>query len=111
MNEINPTDLYVEIINHPVSGFAPLRPMGIKITHVPTGLFAISEAARSQHGNRDLAYHKLKQLLGENKSVDLSREAFDLWRQSNISTEKDAYAFMEGWKAARQTTETTQTRN
>lgn len=103
MNEINPKDLRVEIINNPICGFAPLNSRCIRITHIPTGLATESETHRSQHGNRELAYQALKKLLAEAGKLDPARQAFDQWRRENISTEKDAYAFMEGWKACNQT--------
>lgn len=108
MNELNPKDLLIDVVGKAVLGFAPLNPKGIKITHIPTGLHAEADTDRSQHRNRELAYQKLKQLVAAYNEADPAREAFEQWRDQALanwkeSSEKDAYAFMEGWKAARQT--------
>jgi len=47
----------------PTTGLLVGMPKGVKVTHRPTGLFAVSEHERSQHRNRELAWNKLQEML------------------------------------------------
>jgi protein subunit release factor A len=38
-------------------------PVGVKITHIPTGLYAICNSERSMHRNRDIALEKLERIV------------------------------------------------
>lgn len=54
---ISPSELTVEIWPQarPGGQHVGIGPMGIKMTHIPTGMVAISTSARSQHRNRSIA--------------------------------------------------------
>lgn len=47
----------------PTTGMRVGMPKGVKVTHRPTGLFAVSEDERSQHRNREVAWNKLQEML------------------------------------------------
>ena len=47
----------------PTTGMRVGMPKGVKVTHRPTGLFAVSEDERSQHMNREVAWNKLQDML------------------------------------------------
>ena len=47
----------------PTTGMRVGMPRGVKVTHRPTGLFAVSEDERSQHRNREVAWNKLQEML------------------------------------------------
>jgi peptide chain release factor 2 len=61
--EIDSNDLKVECYPNVVKGMKVGIPVGVKITHVPTGLSTICEEHRSQHKNRDEALRQLEALL------------------------------------------------
>ena len=62
------------------SGFAINHIDGIKITHIPTGIEAISEDERSQHKNRMVAIALLKTKLRDHK--DNNKKASELLLES-----------------------------
>jgi len=55
--EINPKDISITGYNTGGSWFPNLS--GIRITHIPTGIYAESGAERSQHANKAVAYDLL----------------------------------------------------
>lgn len=59
--EIPAPDLEIEIWpQRPPGGqHVGAGPRGVKITHIPSGLIAISDAGRSQHVNRQIAMDML----------------------------------------------------
>jgi len=61
--KIDHNDLKVECYPNIVKGMKAGIPVGVKITHVPTGLYTICEEHRSQHKNRDEALRQLEALL------------------------------------------------
>jgi protein subunit release factor A len=54
---MNPEDLTIETYPYPTKGGQHVNDArcGVKITHIPSGLVAISEAGRAQFINRDVA--------------------------------------------------------
>lgn len=55
-DEIDPADLLIEIWSRrPPGGQQVSVDCGVKITHLPSGLIAISSNERSQHRNRSIA--------------------------------------------------------
>lgn len=57
--DIPPEDLLIEAYNPRPGGQQAGVRTGVKVTHLPTGLVAISEADRSQHRNKDIALHMI----------------------------------------------------
>ena len=54
--EVRSDDLLLETYNpYPPGGQHVGVSYGIKVTHIPTGLIAISTAGRSQHRNKEIA--------------------------------------------------------
>lgn len=55
-------DCVTEVINlRPPGGqHVGTAPTGIKVTHIPTGLYAYCDSARSQHKNRDIAFQMVE---------------------------------------------------
>jgi peptide chain release factor 2 len=59
-NPIRPEDLRIEVVRpHPPGGQHVGVYCGVKITHIPTGLVAICDAARSQFRNKKIAMDML----------------------------------------------------
>lgn len=67
--EIKPSDLRIDIIFKPMGGFAPASTSGIRVVHLPTGIFAEATEARSQHQNRDVAFSRLLEALKHHGKV------------------------------------------
>jgi protein subunit release factor A len=62
---LNPTDLKTESFPKQPEGGMQIgkMPVGVKITHIPTGLAVICNSERSMHLNRDIALAKLERLV------------------------------------------------
>ena len=61
--DIRPEDFTVDVVVKPMGGFAPVNTQGVRVTHKPTGISVICDAARSQHTNRHQAFEKLSAIL------------------------------------------------
>lgn len=62
--QINPLDFYVDTFTIPgASVWSSLRNTVVRVTHLPTGLYAESSASRSQHRNKAKAMELLKRKL------------------------------------------------
>ena len=53
----------------------------VRVTHIPTGLCAVSQAERSQHLNRKIALARLSQLLRRKKQEAEAKQTRIRWRQ------------------------------
>lgn len=63
---MNPADLIVEIVVDKTTGMSTGSISNtIKVTHVPTGLVAVSSYGRSQHKNRHIAMSMIEYGLAE----------------------------------------------
>ncbi len=55
----------------------------VRVTHIPTGLCAVSQAERSQHLNKKIALARLSQLLRERELESQSKQEQHLWQRHN----------------------------
>lgn len=62
MSELEPKDLIIEVIATNSSGWFPLM-NGVRITHIPSRIFAESTEERSMHRNRNTAIARLTEKL------------------------------------------------
>lgn len=62
---LKPEDIVVDIANYPTRGMLVGIPVGVKITHKPTGTTVIESSERSQHRNRELALQKLEKMVAD----------------------------------------------
>ena len=53
-----PDEIFIEVYpERPQGGqHVTVTSSGVKVTHIPTGTIAISQMARSQHKNREIAF-------------------------------------------------------
>lgn len=65
---INHQDLNITMV-YSGGGFAQRTPIGIELTHSPTGLKALSTGERSAHANKAKAMELLEQALGKRKET------------------------------------------
>lgn len=72
LKEIKLQDLRVESYTPPGSGWAIYGKIGVRMTHIPTGVYACSHLERSSHANRDKAYALLVEYL---HCAGMSRDA------------------------------------
>ena len=56
----------------------------IRVTHIPTGLCAVSQAERSQYLNKKIALARLDQLLRHRKEEAEAEQTQVFWRQQNL---------------------------
>tara|TARA_R110001606_G_scaffold87262_1_gene197050 strand:- start:2053 stop:2472 length:420 start_codon:yes stop_codon:yes gene_type:complete len=98
---IKPCDLKIDSWrSSPESAWVPSRKIGVRVTHLPTGIVVESEKFRSQHKNRADAFGKLKDKLDEidlkssrHSFIKLSRKAFEAGI-IKLAEERD-YQFMD----------------
>lgn len=69
MIEIKPQDLRIRTIYTGGGGFAPVNTSGVELTHIPTGLKALSTGERSAHANKAKAMELLEQALEKCKET------------------------------------------
>lgn len=71
MSEIDPKDLYLE--NYPPRAKGGQHvgsiPVGIKITHIPTGISVVYDEERSQYKNKARALEILEKKLSEEENI------------------------------------------
>lgn len=72
--ELDPKDIFVELVAKPVSGFAPTRTNGVRLTHRPTGISVEETDERSPHKNKHIAWEKLKQLVSAAEEAEQPAE-------------------------------------
>jgi len=70
---INPINLKIETVSHTPKGgqHCGAMPLGVKVTHIPTGLTASCECERSQMRNRNVALAMLEYGMAELKVADM----------------------------------------
>lgn len=56
----------------------------IRVTHIPTGLSAISQSERSQHLNKKLAMVRLQELIRQKEDETQTRRDQQRWNQHNV---------------------------
>ena len=69
---LKPEDIVVDIANYPPRGMLVGIPVGVKITHKPTGIVVTEDSERSQHRNREVALQKLEKLVAEAQPAPMS---------------------------------------
>ena len=70
--EIKPQDFRVETFRGPnQGGFSRSVEIGVRVTHIPTGVVAQCYEERSQHMNKKFAYEEVLRLLTEPKQLEL----------------------------------------
>lgn len=71
MSKLRPEDLRVEIYPPRVKGGQYVSfPVGIKLTHIPTGIIVIYNEEKSQHKNKERALEILEEKLSEEENIE-----------------------------------------
>jgi peptide chain release factor len=70
----------------------------IRVTHIPTGLTAISQEERSQHANKRLALLRLENLFRESNAVGQRDFEVDCWMNHNSLERGNAVKVFSGKK-------------
>lgn len=73
--QINPMDLRVDTFRLPdTSGWYRSNDVAVRVTHVPTGVYAEGKEHRSQHANRAIAFEELLNKLGQQTGYTKQQE-------------------------------------
>lgn len=102
--EFRPEDIRVEeILSRGEGGFSPLRANGVRVTHIPTGIFAESKEHVSAHRNRAQALILLKQALvsanpAKGNGMDLAEAAKLVTAVRQAETNGDALGLVLAYR-------------
>lgn len=67
--KLDPNDLHISTYpEHPKGAWSNKPDVGIRISHIPTGIVATCATERSQHANRAIAMAKIKNRIDEYQS-------------------------------------------
>lgn len=69
---LKPEDIVVDIANYPTRGMLLGIPVGVRITHKPTGISVVEDSECSQHRNREVALRKLEKMVAEAQPAPMS---------------------------------------
>ena len=120
MINLDPKELRIDTFHTaPASGWVAKAENGVRVTHLPSGVYVEEKAERSQHKNKVEAYRKLEIALAllppealvlpskPEEDPELTaitiRKAFIEYRGEAMMTSDEAFIFAAGFIAGRET--------